>query len=142
VSKEGASQRRTAMSCMPHYCVVQAYDVAVARAVADTRVLAELCLPYVRPGGAWVAAKGPDPEVGGQHCSRCGGAGRRHVPPQPLHLHGNRHISRQRVCACRRAPVRWAGVRECAHTRRTSGEQGDAGLVLGWLAARQMHPPH
>ncbi|GLC35193.1 hypothetical protein PLESTM_000289500 [Pleodorina starrii] len=41
----------------------QAYDLAVARAVAESRVLAELCLPFVRVGGLWVAAKGPDPEV-------------------------------------------------------------------------------
>ncbi|KAG2454010.1 hypothetical protein HYH02_001053 [Chlamydomonas schloesseri] len=41
----------------------QAYDVAVARAVAETRILAELCMPFVRVGGLWVAAKGPDPEA-------------------------------------------------------------------------------
>lgn len=36
-----------------------AYAVAVARAVADAPVLAEYCLPFVAPGGLWVAAKGP-----------------------------------------------------------------------------------
>lgn len=39
----------------------EVYDVAVVRAVADMRVLSELCLPFVRTGGYLVAAKGPDP---------------------------------------------------------------------------------
>ena len=36
------------------------YDVVTARAVSHLRILAELALPFVRPGGLLVAYKGPD----------------------------------------------------------------------------------
>lgn len=38
------------------------FDVAIARAVAEMRVLSEYCLPFVRVGGALIAAKGPSPQ--------------------------------------------------------------------------------
>lgn len=34
----------------------------MARAVAEMRILAEYCLPLVRVGGLFIAAKGHDPE--------------------------------------------------------------------------------
>ncbi len=42
------------------------YDVAVSRALAAMPMLAELCLPYVKPGGLFLAMKSnkTDEEIG------------------------------------------------------------------------------
>ncbi|MCC8097171.1 MAG: 16S rRNA (guanine(527)-N(7))-methyltransferase RsmG [Eubacterium sp.] len=40
----------------------ESFDIAVSRAVADMAVRAELCLPFVRVGGYFIALKGPSPE--------------------------------------------------------------------------------
>ncbi len=46
------------------------YDVACARAVANMRVLSELCLPFVRVGGQMLAMKGKNAEFELQDAKR------------------------------------------------------------------------
>lgn len=48
----------------------ETYHIATARAVAELRVLAELCLPFVQKNGHWIAAKGHSPIEEVQHAQR------------------------------------------------------------------------
>ncbi|KAJ4712261.1 Ribosomal RNA small subunit methyltransferase G [Melia azedarach] len=54
--------RGRAESLGQNLCFREQFDVAVARAVAEMRILAEYCLPLIRVGGLFVAAKGHDPQ--------------------------------------------------------------------------------
>lgn len=49
----------------------ESYDIAVSRAVARLNVLCELCLPFVRHGGLFIAMKGPE---GGAELDEAAGA--------------------------------------------------------------------
>ena len=40
----------------------ETFDVALIRAVAKMNIICEYCLPYVKPGGYFIAMKGPDVE--------------------------------------------------------------------------------
>ncbi len=60
------------------------YDVAVSRAVAPFSLLCELCLPLVRPGGTFLAMKGPEgrteTDAGERALERLGGQLREILP--------------------------------------------------------------
>lgn len=49
------------------------FDAATARAVAPMNVLCEFCLPFVRPGGRFLAMKGPAQEDFGRVLKELGG---------------------------------------------------------------------
>jgi len=49
------------ISKMPEYR--ERFDISCARAVANMSLLSELCLPFVRVGGSFIAMKGPNEDI-------------------------------------------------------------------------------
>ncbi|MBQ3089130.1 MAG: 16S rRNA (guanine(527)-N(7))-methyltransferase RsmG [Oscillospiraceae bacterium] len=47
------------------------YDIVTSRAVADLRLLCELCLPFVKVGGHFLAMKGPGAQEEKESAGRC-----------------------------------------------------------------------
>lgn len=47
------------------------FDIVTSRAVARLNLLCELCLPFVKKGGVFIAMKGPDLEEELQEAKRC-----------------------------------------------------------------------
>ncbi len=74
LQKRVAFQRRTAdalglenVACVAgraeeEAALRESFDAVTSRAVARLGMLCELCLPLVKPGGVFIAMKGPDPE--------------------------------------------------------------------------------
>ncbi len=68
----------------------ESFDVVTARAVAEMRVLSELCLPYVKIGGSFIAMKGKNAEFELQGAKKAISLlGGRDVKVEEISLKGN-----------------------------------------------------
>ena len=68
----------------------ESFDIVTARAVAEMRVLCELCLPYVRLGGKFIAMKGKNAEFELQSAKKAISLlGGRDVSVEEITLKGN-----------------------------------------------------
>ncbi|MEG1858204.1 MAG: RsmG family class I SAM-dependent methyltransferase, partial [Pseudoflavonifractor sp.] len=93
------------------------FDIATSRAVADLRLLCELCLPYVAIGGRFLAMKSvdSDEEVEGAR-NAIGMLGGRLLPPYDYTIPGTevRHrvvIIEKIAHTPKGLPRRWAKVK-------------------------------
>ena len=96
----------------------ESFDFAVSRAVARLNLLCELCLPYVRPGGAFIAMKGPelDAELKEAYVAlkTLGGTAERRVDyriPGTDVVHSAVVIRKEKPCPAR-YPRRWAQIKK------------------------------
>lgn len=98
--------------------VRESFDLATARAVADLRVLCELCLPLVRPGGLFLAMKADacqeEVNAAGRAVQLLGGG---LLPPRRYHIPGT-GVDRKVIPVEKRAPTpaayprRWAKIQK------------------------------
>lgn len=94
------------------------FDYALARAVAQLNILAELCLPYVKVGGAFLALKGPgaaEELKEAQNAVRLLGAEVEEVFEYPLpgeSLHHNIVVLRKTAPTPKKYPRRFALIKK------------------------------
>ena len=98
----------------------EGFDLVASRAVARLAVLCELCLPYVRPGGYFLAMKGPEPEEELREAARAirllgGGAARaaRYTVPGTEIVHSVVVIEKLSPTPPK-YPRRWAQIKKAA----------------------------
>ena len=94
------------------------YDIAASRAVAELRTLSELCLPYVKPGGLFLAMKsvGTEEELtAAQPAIRLLGAQTERIWDYPLPSTEITHrliVLRKRTSTPKKYPRRFAVIKK------------------------------
>ena len=96
----------------------QRYDIAASRAVARLNLLCELCLPFVKKGGLFIAMKGPGSEEELSEAGRCirllggGEAKIREYPVTGAELRHSAVLVRKAGNTPSGYPRRWAQIKK------------------------------